>query len=231
MAKPSSSSGKLIDTWYYEYKGIPSDQEGGEPSVQPIKVPIYLRLNKKLNTDTAPPMSVREVSFELECKQPEFRFRGPNIEALRARMWAELDPHFAVKWENWFLVQIRRERTYDGAMGTGFTFSYKQIQKGIAWDGTELMREYHRFGREEQITPWPEVFRDNRGDIIACIEATDEHEKALENFSNSIDELRRKLAGFLKPEIILQTLLGGSGMSLLPTPPAEAEEHDAGVEP
>lgn len=225
MAKPAGHSSKLIDTWYFESLGV-EDQGtvAGGAEVKPIKVPVLVRMVKKLNADSAPPMSVKDVYFEVECKSPRFVFFGPNIEALRAMMWSELSKSFAIKWERWFLVQIKRESIYDRGVGTGFTFSYKSIEKGIAWDGTELMREYHvsRQMREE-ITPWPEVFRNSRGDIIACIKDTPEHEKGLENFAASIEQLRRKLAEYLRPEVILQTLLAGSGAGLLPNPDPVAD--------
>lgn len=224
MPKPSAKSAKLVDTWYFEYQGIPADAGGEDDqaaapaTVEPIKVPIQLKILKRHNLETAPPMAVHDVTFEVSCKNPEFRFVGPNVEALRARMWSELNTNFAIRWEDWFLVQIRRESIYDRGVGTGFTFSYKRIEKGIAWDGTLLMRERHGYGRQESITPWPEVFKDNQGNVIACIPVTPEHENGLEEFSRSIDALRRKLAEYLKPDVILQTLLAGTGNGLLPAP-------------
>lgn len=221
MPKPSSNSSKLIDTWYYEFEGIAEEGRlaAADVKVEAIKVPIYLRLVKKLDTGTAPPMAVSSVKFELECKEPRFTFTGPDIDALRARMWAELNKNFAVKWENWFLVQITRPSLYDRGIGTGITFSYKRIEKGIAWDKTELMREFHVHSTvKEEITPWPEVFRNQRGDVIACIPATPEHEKGLEEFGASIDALRVKLADYLRPEVIIQNLLAGAGRGLLPPP-------------
>lgn len=50
--------------------------------------------------------------------------------------------------------------------------------------------------------------------------------KALEEFRSRIDALREKLAGFLTPETIMNTLANFSNSSLLPPPPEEEDEDD-----
>lgn len=91
----SQSNGKLVDTWWYEYTGVPVKQDG-EPEAKPIKVAVKLYIVKKFKGDT-PPLATKEVWFELVCENPEFNLKGPDVEALRAVMWGELDKTNAAK--------------------------------------------------------------------------------------------------------------------------------------
>ena len=231
MAKTKShSNGKLIDTWYYEYEGIPSDPEMDddenakrpEPKVKDIKVPVKLYLYKKFKSDT-PPLSVSEVWFGVECATPEIDLQGSDIEALRAAMWEHLDKHYEVRWETYYLVEIRQNGPYSG-MGTGLTFGYDTVSKGTAFDGTLLLKQY-QYSRGFVISPWPGEFRDRQGTVIACIPSNDLTRSALEAFSKRIDLLREKLVDLVRPEEIEQTLLNLSYMNLLPAPSDEGEEQ------
>lgn len=228
MAK-TRSNGKLIDTWHYEYSGIPAHQsddpeeETGPPKVKPIKVAVNLYIYKEY-AGVTPPLAVKEVYFVVKCKNPEFQISGSDIEALRAAMWEHLDEHYAVQWEKWFLVEIRYHGPYEG-MGSGLTFGYKDVERGVAYDGTELLRERKWGMREETISPWPGEFRDKRGDVIACIPATPQNQKAMKEFAARIDILREKLIELVKPEQILQTIATLSGIPLLPPISAEVEDE------
>jgi hypothetical protein len=224
--KISSSPGKgaLVATWHYEYKGIPQDEVAEDPEedrkpspkkVKGIKVEVELRLHKKFADSADPPLAVREVWFTLTCKNPKISFEGSDIEALRVAMWDRLDKQFEVKWEDYYLVQIRPENAYTG-IGTGFVFFYSTVYKGTAWDGTLLLREWDRYQSKEIIKPWPGEFTDKNEKVIACIPATKENREALEEFRKRIDLLREKLADYLRPDIIEQTLLQMSRLRLLP---------------
>jgi hypothetical protein len=224
------SKGKLVDTWYFEYNGIPGedpdrdpeDDEGGEepklkpaPKVEGIKVPIELRLHKKFADSAKPPQATKEVWFTVSCKNPVLSFTGSDIEALRCAMWAKLSKHFEVKWEDYFLVRIDHSRVYEG-IGTGLTFSYDTIWKGTAWDGSLLLKQYRRFGSgNPEIRPWPGEFRDERGSVVACIPGTKENRAALEEFRKKIDLLRERLADYLRPDRIIETLLTLASIKLL----------------
>jgi hypothetical protein len=218
MAKSrSQSNGKLIDTWWYEYSGIPahqSDDPEAEPEVKPIKVPIKVYILKKFKGDT-PPLATKEVWFEVTCENPEFSFTGPDIESLRATMWGELDDHYKVGWEEYYLVSIDHRAPYEG-MGTGLSFGYETVWKGTAFDGTLLLKQY-RYGRGEVIEPWPGEFKDKRGNVTACIPANKVNRAALEEFTKRIDILREKLVDLVRPEKIDQTLLTLSTNKLLPS--------------
>jgi hypothetical protein len=229
MARTQTRSpygGKLVDTWYYEYQGIDPEHEGESPRVAPLKVPVELRLHKKFADTTTPPLPAKEVWFEVVCPSGDFKLTGSDIEALRAAMWGKLDEAFAVKWERYFLVQIGRERVYSG-QGTALSFSYDDIEKGTAFDGSLLMRRY-QMSKGLVIEPWPDEFRNNRGRVISCIPATEENRVALEAFAKKIDELREMLTKFLEPEHIMQTLANGLSSML---PAIEPPEHDEDMEP
>jgi hypothetical protein len=223
MAKSKSSNegsgGKLVDTWIYEYAGITEDDRR---RVEPKKVPIELRLIKKFSGDT-PPLATGEVCFDLICKEAEISLRGSDIEVLRAAMWDKLDTKYEVKWEPYYLVSIRPERPYAG-VGTGMIFEYEDVDKGVAWDGTLLLRQ--RGYRRDEIQPWPGEFKDKQGTVLACIPATSANAKELRQFRDRIDELRERLADFLRPEEILRTLAGLNGMTLLPPSTKNEDDRD-----
>lgn len=211
--------GKLVDTWYFACPNVtpehPIDPEDLATTKTPLeKVPVHVRLIKDFEED-GPPQSTRTVRFEVSCRTPEFILEGTDIEALRVAAWHYLRTHYTIKWEPWYLVDLTPEAPYQG-LGTGLVFSYKEIEKGIAWEGTALMRE--RRYRSDMISFWPQEFRSNNGRILACIPATNAHTAALEDFCRCIDELRKRLAGFLTPEQIIHTLTTLKTNPLLPQP-------------
>jgi len=225
MARQKSSNegsgGKLIDTWIYEYKGIQEKVPAGadedakpRQTVEDKKVEIELRIIKQFADSDTPPLATKEVYFRVVCKEADIILEGPDIEALRCAMWEKLDKKFEVQWFNYFLVEIRPERPYEG-IGTGFVFSWKNIEKGIAWDGTELLRE-RVYGGKSRISPWPKLFRDRSGTVLACIPDNKQNSAALREFRDRIDLLFLKLREFVKPEAIMQTLAGISTSNLLP---------------
>lgn len=223
------AKGKLVDTWYYEYSGIPAHQSDDpeedqkSPKVQPIKVAIKLYLHKEFTGDE-PPLSTKEVHFTVQCDNPKFAIAGSDIEALRAAMWEHLDEHYAVTWEKWYLVEIRYNGPYEG-IGSGLTFGYKDVERGVAYDGSVLLRERKWGMRQEVISPWPGEFRDKRGDVIACIPATPQNSKAMKEFAARIDVLREKLVELVRPEQIMKTIATLSGIPLLPPIPEEVEDE------
>lgn len=212
------SGGKLLDTWIYEYKGVTEYDNGPEgearKTVEPKKVEIELRLIKEFENSAQPPLATKSVCFVVTCKEADIKLKGTDIESLRAAMWEKLDARYEVKWERYYLVRIRPESPYEG-VGTGFTFSFDWVEKGVAWDGTLLLRERPRYSGGDRISPWPGEFRDKNGKVMACIPETEANTKALKEFRDRIDELRERLAGFLKPEQILRTLANLSESNLL----------------
>lgn len=237
---------KLLDTWYYQYVGVPKEVEANSPLdndddearvIEPedddeirkalwaqagqVKVAINLYLHKKFEDSVTPPMATKEVWFSLKCEKPEFEVTGADIECLRVAMWEKLDAHFAIKWERYFKVQIT-----PGYSGYGLNFEYTSVEKGTAWDGTLLLREFeYRNGRV--IRPWPGEFRDGQGRVPACIPDTPENQRALEEFGARIHDLRRKLADFLRPDVIMNTLSNLSSIALLSSS-SNSSKHDDG---
>lgn len=245
MAKSKTRSkygGKVIDTWYYQYVGIDTNNSTPEnpeneddesdssirKSLQSkagqIKVPINVFIHKKFEESDKPPMATKEVYFSLECDNPEFAIKGSDIESLRVAMWERLDTHFAIKWERYYKVQIT-----SGYYGTGLNFEYDSIEKGTAWDGTLLLREFNSGSSSRVIRPWPGDFRDSDGRVLACIPNTAENTRALQEFGVRIHELRKKLAGFLSPKVIMATLQNLNSIALLSrNSQQDAEDSDDG---
>jgi hypothetical protein len=143
-------------------------------------------------------------------------------------MWDLLSDKYRTKWETYYLVEIKPEHVYEG-IGTGFTFGWDEVEKGVAWDGSLLLRQHRNYGGTV-ISPWPGEFRDKNGKVMACIPGTPENLRALREFRDRIDALREKLADFLRPDVIQQTLSNLSGNNLLPpvTPPSSTTEKESG---
>jgi hypothetical protein len=209
------SKGKIVDTWYYQYDGV-HESDSRDAQVEQIKIPIEVRICKKYKDSDKPPLATKEVWFSISCNNPQFAVSGPDIEALRASMWEKLDTHFAVKWEPYCLVEVEHRAPYAG-LGSGLCFSYKDIERGVAYDGTLLMRTYE-YSRGPVITPWPGKFKDDYDRVIACIPKTPENHNALKEFTARIDQLREALSDLIRPQHIMKTLQSLS--TLLPALPA-----------
>lgn len=239
---------RVIDTWIYKVKDVEFETreyvEGGEEDTdergrdtrprseryefrkQRVKnklVKVELRYCKETLQSDEPPHPTKNVSFEVYCDELDLKMAGTDIEALRAAVWERLDKRFEIKWEAFFLVTVNRERPWHGD-GTGMMFSYDVVYRGTTWDGKFLLKQYD--GSEFKIKPWPGEFTDKGGNVLACIPVTDMNREALEQFAKRIDILRGKLADFLRPENILQTLANLSGLALLPPVPVKAYEAE-----
>lgn len=203
--KRSPGKGSLVDTWVYDATFSVEDGEEGRRETR--KVSVELRLIKDFSGDSEkPPFATKSVRFSVHCKDIDLSVEGTDIEALRKAMWAKLDERYRIAWEGWLLVKVDRQGPYEGT-GTGFTFSYDTVERGVAFDGSVLLREYVRFGdRRHRITAWPTEFKEKNGRTMACIPATEENVRALEEFSRRIDAMRRQLSEFVKPDAILATL-------------------------
>jgi len=254
MSRPRSrSNGKLVDTWYFDYRGLVINEAAEHESLRQLvttaKVAVRLILMKTFAGET-PPLATKEVWFEVEADgipappadradaptddgitdvaphdPTRIHLRGSDIEALRTAVWARLDARYAIRWERYYLVRVDRASIYAG-IGSGLAFSYTWVEKGVAWDNTVLLRE-RAHQREERISPWPGEFRDRNGYVQACIPATEANTAALEEFSRRVDALRREIAKLLKPERIQETLATMGSCTLLPPPTAETSAEPA----
>lgn len=231
---------KVIDSWVYEVKDVTIERKeydkdaeaedgDGEPNVKIVpervvnrKVTVEIRMEKILEISDAPPHPLEKVKLIATCKELDLKMEGTDIEGLRAAMWANLDKRFAIKWDRYFLVQVSPERIYSG-VGTGMSVSYDTVYKGTTHDGKQLMRIWRY--RDEKIEPWPGRFKSDKGKVLACIEATESNEDALDEFCKRLDTLREKLADFLKPENIVMTLANMNALRLLPPVEPGAEIH------
>lgn len=219
---PDNAKGKLVDTWHYQYRGIQepasADEDEAAPARPPVvkekKVAVELRLMKQFADAEAPPQPVKKVWFRLVCSEADISLEGSDVESLRTAMWEKLDVKYEIRWFDYYLVELHPDRVYDG-IGTAMTFRWTRVEKGIAWDGTELLRE-DRHKSWERVRPWPGEFRNKQGRVIACIPATKLNEKALLEFRARLDLMREKVAQFLEPATIMKTLANMSQNNLLP---------------
>ncbi len=236
----SNGSGVLVDTVYYRYRGLElengtlavdgidpddvqvqiDDEKPPAPEPRPGTVvekivPVEIRLQKEFDTtESGSQRPVKSLRFSMSCENPKFAVAGSDIDALRLAVWDHLDKAFAVKWESYLLVTIRPASIYFGR-GTGFEVCRNHVDKGTAHDGTLLLREYRYGSRGFEIKPWPGAFKDKDGKLTACIPATRENEKALDEFEAMINSLRDRLADFFRPEQIQQTLANLCNLKML----------------
>lgn len=237
------AKGVLIDTWIYSHKALealpagPADgSEGDEiPAIDPIvrdkKVKVSVRLLKTTQTTDKPPHATSSVSLEAECRELGFKIEGTDVEALRRAVWARLDKAYEIRWSAWYLIHVQKPYMVGSGSGSGVVVSWDIVSKGVAWDGTELLREWnnHRRHGEElyKVSPWPGAFRDKGGRVEACIPVNDRNTAALEEFAAKIDQLRKLMAEFLSPQNIEATLANLAGVAFLPPPDPDAQKEHA----
>lgn len=239
--KSSNGAGVLVDTWYWTYKGVESElgkhlrgreaqEEGDDPLneapeqapllVKDQKVAIEVRLLKEFAQGDSVPASVKAVEFVAINKDLNLRVQGTDIEAIRVAVWSKLEAEFKIEWEPYLLIEIDREGRYYRGRSEGFSLTEITVYKGVARDGTVLLREYDS-GRTSSIykyRPWPGEYQTTNGKVVACIPATKANEESMENFRARINELRQRLEDMVKPDVILQTLANLSASNLLPAP-------------
>lgn len=212
MAKGDISSspgdGKRIDRLPYEIVQV----DGRDP----VRLSVDVYMKKRFESSEATPRPVSGATFILKCQKE--RVEGSDIDACIAAMRGKLDKRFRIKWERWVKVGIVREHQHLACGGTGLSLRWECVERGKAYDGSDLMRTYYgRDGKTWKIEPWPEYFKDRNGRTLACIPETDENIKALEAFRDKIDEMRKALAAFVSPDEIEKTLraISHGGIKLL----------------
>lgn len=228
-ALPKHTQGKLVDTWYYAYKGIPDPDDSDDEAevrkgiVQDQRIEVKVFLKKESDALDAPPHGTKAVEFFVTCEAPRIRLQGTDIEIMRKVAWGLCDTHYEVKWSKYYLVRIGAGFIYAGT-GAGLDFIYADVHKGIAHDGTELLREEDHNGRRygHKISPWPGRFEDKNGKAMACIPCTPQNTEALEEFARRVTALRKRIVDLVRPENIEQTLLHLGSNALLP--PADPPE-------
>ena len=234
---------RVIDTWIYKVKDVEfetrefveredkdygrddrDESEKFEMKKQRVKnkiVTIEVRLIKKTSQSEEPPHLTEDVRFEVYCAELDLHIKGTDIELLRAAVWEHLDKKFAIKWEQFYLVEVAENRPWGGSDGTGILFEYDTVWRGTTWNGKFLFKKYE--SNEFKIKTWPGEFTDKGGKVIACIPATEPNKLALEEFVRRMNEMRKVMANYLRPERILQTLANLSGtMPFLPALTSDA---------
>lgn len=223
-ALPQKTQGKLVDTWIYAYRGAPADfgvEEDKQPQlVQDKKVEFKVYIVKEQKALAEPPHLTAGVSFKVECEEPLLRLTGSDLEQLRQEAFARCNTHYSTEWERWYLVEVIHQSPYQGN-GSGFILQYRDVERGVAWNGTVLLkdRDWNSRRYEEKISAWPGNFTSRGGKIIACIPATPENTAALKEFTKRIELLRGALEKMLTPDNIDTTLKRLSSMTLLPPAP------------
>jgi hypothetical protein len=229
------AKGILVDTWYYVHNGIENsesqedaeDDNSPSPLVKEQKIPLQVRMLKITRETKSPPHETTSVSFTVENKDFKLSLEGTDIEALRKTAFGILDKKLAITWERWLLVRVDKPRIFDG-IGSGVVVSWDTVSKGFAPDKSELLREvntsYTR-GNIWKISPWPGTFRNQNGNIMACIPDTKRNRDALDEFARRLDGLRTMMADFLSPEKIQQTLANLTHTMFLPAPEGERGQY------
>ena len=242
---------KLIDTWTYKVKDIELDTlervplEGEDPEnveyvadkrsyedkyrigkkrIKNKHVTVNVYMVKRTLQSEEPPHPLEDARLIIRCPELDVKIEGTDIEAMKATMWSMLDKKFEIVWERFYQVQVLKSRIYNGE-GTGLEIVYEDVYKGTTWDGKMLIKRWR--GHEYKIDVWPGAFKDEHGRVMACIAATEENRDAMKEFCRRVDMLRDKLAEFLKPEVIQQSLTMLAGFALLPpAPPREEREPE-----
>lgn len=235
MARGAATNGEgtLVDTIYYESTGVTltdaaraalggeEGEDAPETSVGKVKVPVEVRLRKHFSTDHGKDRPVSELQFALVCRKPAITLRGPDIEILRAAMWAELDKDSAIEWEQYMLVTIEPTLSYGEGISEGLRLATETVWKGTTKDGLHLLKQMGRNRLDVHAwsyNPWPGQFTDKRGRVTACIPATKANEAAMEEFRIRIREMRERLKDLVRPDQIMQTLANLSGIALIAGP-------------
>lgn len=223
-AKPSQSSGlgTKVDTLWYDVEQLVGEDNTSEEDegrdlrkVVNRKVSIDLYMSKKFNTmdDRPAPAETIDLAFTLHCAELDIKVRGSDIGVMLKDMRGQLDHRFKIKWVNYFIVRVSPARNYDGGLGSGLMFSYDTIERGVALDGSVLMRRFNRWGGLHSnayvIEPWPKDVREN-GRLVATIIATDETRERLEKMQEKIDLLRKAIAAMVTPARLEETLMMAS---------------------
>ena len=217
----AKSQPKLVDKWIFAHlstEEIPKKEleEGEGPQGRKVdaRVEISVFIIKHLEEIGSAPHATKQVEFVVTCAQPEFRFVGTDIESLRRAAFSECSQRYAITWSDYFLVSVHPSSFGEG-IRTGLEFGYNTVQKGVTWDGKELLKQ-RLWGGHIEIKPWPGQFTDRGGQVIACISDTPTNKKALEEFGRRIDVLRGLITDSLRPEFIERTLSDLSQFKLLP---------------
>lgn len=210
----SAGKGKKIASVPYDIYKDGVDELPGE-HVRKIMIDVYLVSEFDSGSEAPKAVTGGTMTFEAEGADPvQCSDFNVGMKAIRTA----LDKHYKIKWEEYLFVTIDAVRIYDG-MGSGLSLNWKEVWRGVTVDGVPLMRKYSRGSHSKmwEISPWPETHKSDRGDVIACIPATDENVKALEDFAKRIDEMRKALAQLVAPDQIQRTLelVAGGGLKLL----------------
>lgn len=217
MARNISSSpgkGKKIASFPYDL-----EQEVSGDKVVTNKVLIDCHMSSQYASSDHPPMAVTGVTFTLSVPaHPDVpKIEGTDLDVMLKTMRSRLDKHFQIVWESYIYVTVSPASIYIGT-GQGMELTRKRVERGVAIDGTVLMREYDMHSSKTwKIRPWPDTHRNKRGDAIACIPETPENEQALDIFESKIVKMREALADFVAPDKIEQTLalINAGGLNLI----------------
>jgi len=175
-AKPSRSNGMgtKVDTLWYDIEQLvgedaPRDEDDGRDLRKVVnrKVAIDLYISKKFNTmdDRPAPAETIDLAFTLHCPEVDIKVFGSDVSVMLKDMRGQLDHRFKIRWVNYFIVRVSPGRDFNGGLGSGLMFSYNTIERGVALDGSVLMRRLNRWGGLHSnafvIEPWPKDVRES----------------------------------------------------------------------
>lgn len=216
----NAGRGKKFDSVFYDVEQVVSDDGGGKDRKVFRKVQIDLYLQKKFDTnpDAPPPAATVDMAFLAFCEETKDQAFGTDVSAVLKMVRSKLDERHRIAWERYFLVKVDPSSIYDGT-GEGLTLSWHDVERGVAFDGSVLLKRYNRYGTWSNkwvVEPWPKVVKEN-GKIVATINGTAENEEALRVFAKKIAEMRKALAAMVAPDAIEATLdqIAGSQLTAL----------------
>jgi hypothetical protein len=236
MARQSNGKGTLVDTWYWDFPGIDlvgslghpeADEDEGNAHerakklVKGQKIPVEVRILKHYTGEGGAQQTPKAVEFSVSCPALNLSATGTDIEALRVAMWSMLEKTYKIQWERYLIVAIGNAHGFQATVETGFALGTSSVWKGVAPDGTIILREFDHGGNRfsnYKYRPWPGEYSNKDGNVLACIPATEKNEAAIEQFRASILTLKERLQELVKPEQILQTLENLSNIAMLPAP-------------
>jgi hypothetical protein len=193
--------GKIVDAFTFKRHG------------ETFKVPV--RLHKTAEPPAgreskryAGPQQTLSATFGVDIPELKINLWSTDIEALRGAVMDALADHYAIKWEEYWIVEVEESfRTWKGN-SAGVELDWTYIQVGETPEGETVHRMESSRGRGQDIRKgWPNLKEMGaRGTTRALVLASDANTECLEEFARRLGQLRGRMQEFLSPENIDKNL-------------------------
>ena len=216
--------GKIVDHFMFRRHG------------QAFKVPVRLSKGSEHyegpgSSRYAGPQQTSRAVFGVQLDKPKLNFWSTDIEALRLAVLDKLADHYKIEWTEYLIVEVSEGYTSYDDDGTSVELSWRAVYVGKTPDGEvvhQMSRSFGPAGADFQ-KGWPDVRvskmrGSRRKNSVALVKSTEANIKALEEFRDRLNTLRKKLMDFLSPKKIAASLDEISGLLPLALPPPKAKE-------